>query len=139
MIKIEKVESSDILKTQMDKIYEMDDKEKGVNDIKFKAFAYAVKDDNNIIGGIHGWRAFDEIYIDELCIDKSIRGHGIGKKLIEIVEKEVDDGKCENINLITNEFQEAIEFYKKCGFEIEFIRYHKNNKFTKYYMIKKLR
>ena len=32
--------------------------------IKFKAFAYAVKDDKgNIIGGIHGWRAFDEIYI----------------------------------------------------------------------------
>ena len=28
MLKIEKVESSDILKTPMDKIYEMDDKEK---------------------------------------------------------------------------------------------------------------
>ena len=139
MLKIEKVESNDVLKTPMDKIYEKDDKEKGIDDIKFKAFAYAVKDNDNIIGGIHGWRAFDEIYIDELCIDKSIRGQGIGKKLLELVEKEVNDGECENINLITNEFQGAIEFYKKCGFEIEFVRHHKNNKFTKYYMIKKLR
>ena len=138
-MKIEKVENSDILKDSMDKIYEIDDKEKGVDDIKFKTFAYAVKDsENNIIGGIHGWRAFDEIYIDEICIDKAIRGQGIGKKLLEIVEKEVNDGNCENINLLTNEYQNAIEFYKKCGFDIEFIRKHKNTKFNKYYMVKKL-
>lgn len=61
-MKIEKLEDSNILKAPMDKIYEIDDREKGVGDIKFKPFAYAVKDDEgNIIGGIQGWRAFDEI------------------------------------------------------------------------------
>ena len=76
--------------------------------------------------------------IDELCVDKSIRGQGIGRKLIEIVEAEVDDGECENINLITNEYQGAVKFYEKCGFEVEFIRKHKNSKFNKYYMVKKI-
>ena len=136
-MKIEAVENAEVLKKPVDKIYEIADKEKGVEDIKFKSFSYAVKDqNNNIIGGITGWRAFDEIYIDELCIDKSIRGKGIGRKLVEIVEKEINDGTCENINLITNKYQDAIGFYKKLDFKVEFIRKHKNSKFNKYYMVK---
>ncbi|MBR2141389.1 MAG: hypothetical protein IJ853_03445, partial [Rickettsiales bacterium] len=61
-MKIEAVENAEVLKKPVDKIYEIADKEKGVEDIKFKSFSYAVKDqNNNIIGGITGWRAFDEI------------------------------------------------------------------------------
>ena len=42
----------------------------------------------------------------------------------------------ENINLTTYEFQ-ATEFYKKCGFEIEFVRKNKENpKLNKYYLVK---
>lgn len=91
------------------------------------------------MGGITGYRLFKEIYVSNLSIDKSCRGQGIGKKLLEIVEKELKNDMTDYITLTTNKFQKAVEFYKKCGFEIEFVRHHKNNKFTKYYMIKKLR
>ena len=41
-----------------------------------------------------------------------------------------------NINLVTSSFQ-AVEFYKKYGFKIEFIRENKQNpKFTKTFFIK---
>ena len=141
MLKIEETKDFTILKECMDAIYRIDNREKGVFDIGSKYFAYIVKNEyNEPLGGICGRRVFDEIYIEKICIDKSIRGNGIGRKLIETVEKEVDNGKCENINLITNEYRRAVGFYKKCGFKIEFIRKHKNNtKFTKYYMVKKLR
>jgi ribosomal protein S18 acetylase RimI-like enzyme len=83
---------------------------------------------------------FDEIYIDEICLDKSIRGQGFGRKLLEIVESEVNDGGCENISLFTTDFQSAVGFYEKCGFEVAFVREHKNNKkFSKYHMVKNLK
>ncbi len=138
-MKIERLEDKKELDTVMNRIFEENDKEKNA-ELGFEAFAYALKNDNNeIIGGIHGWKAFSEIYIDELCISKEGRGLGYGKKLLEIVEKEINKGDCDNINLVTNAFQNAIEFYKKCGFEVQFMRKNrKNSKYDKYYMIKKL-
>ena len=44
----------------------------------------------------------------------------------------------DNINLETNAFQ-AVGFYKKCGFEVEFVRHNKTNpKLTKTFFIKRL-
>ncbi len=138
-MKIEKLKNKENLDKIMNQIFEENDKENNA-ELGFEPFAYALKDDNNeIVGGIHGWKAFYEIYIDELCISKKNRGLGYGKQLLEIVEKEVNKGDCDNINLVTNAFQNAIEFYKKCGFEVEFVRKNgKNSKYDKYYMIKKL-
>ncbi|MDR0571638.1 MAG: GNAT family N-acetyltransferase [Rickettsiales bacterium] len=127
------------LKSVINRLFVEEDKESGIES-NFKSFAYSIKDnDEKVLGGIAGYRVFDEIYVNELCIDKSIRGQGLGKKLLETVEREVNDGTCENITLDTVDFQNAVGFYKKCGFEIEFVRKHKDNKkLDKYYMIKKL-
>ena len=44
----------------------------------------------------------------------------------------------DNINLTTYEFQ-ALEFYKKCGYKVEFVRENKENpKLNKYYLVKYL-
>ncbi|MDR0571637.1 MAG: GNAT family N-acetyltransferase [Rickettsiales bacterium] len=128
------------LKEKMSKIFSENGIDNGI-EVKYKSFAYTIKDDEeNILGGIFGRKLYDEIHISELCLNKSIRGQGFGRKLLEIVEKEVDDGACEFVDLNTTSFQNAVEFYKKCGFEVEFVRKHKNNsRFDKYYMVKKLR
>lgn len=138
-MKIEKLEDKENLSKIMDQIFEENDREHGA-ELSFKTFAYALKNDSDeIVGGVYGWKAFAEIYVDELCISKENRGSGYGKKLLEIIEKEVSEGDCANINLVTNSFQGAVGFYKKCGFEVEFIRKNtKNSKYDKYYMIKKL-
>lgn len=143
-MKIEKIENKkniEELQEAMDLIFKKDDKKFSIEDkFLFKSFAYAIKDDNGkIIGGISGWRIFCEIYIDELVLDEKLRGQGYGKKLIEIVETEINDGNCDNINLVTNSFLNATGFYKKCGFKLEFVRKNgKDSRFDKYYMIKKL-
>ena len=47
---------------------------------------------------------------------------------MEAVENHFKDKNFENINLTTYEFQ-APEFYKKCGYKVEFIRENKKCKF----------
>ena len=58
--------------------------------------------------------------------------------LVKAVEDYHKDKNFENINLTTYGFQ-APEFYKKCGYEIEFIRKNKDNsKLDKYFFVKYL-
>lgn len=140
-MKIEKIENKQELEDVIGLIFEKIDKKLSIEDkFLFKSFSYAIKNDGDkIVGGITGWRIFAEIYIDELILEENLRGNGYGKKLIKIVEKEMNDGNCDNINLVTNSFLNATGFYKKCGFEIEFIRKNsKDSRFDKYYMVKKL-
>ena len=57
-------------------------------------------------------------------------------KLIQTVEDYFKNKGFENINLTTYGFQ-APEFYKKCGFKVEFIRENKEKpKLNKYYLVK---
>ena len=136
MLKIEKVEN---LQEKIDSIFVEQVKEHNI-DSNYKDFEFAVKDENgNVLGGITGYRLFKEIHVSNLSIDKSYRGQGIGRKLLEIVEKELSNDMTDYIVLTTNKFQEVVGFYKKCGFEIEFVRENKDDRFTKYYMIKKLK
>ena len=79
---------------------------------------------------------YKEINIGDLIVLEKYRKQNIGKKLMETVEKYYKGKGFENMNLTTYDFQ-APEFYKKCGFEIEFIRKNKDNsKLDKYFMIK---
>ena len=55
---------------------------------------------------------------------------------METVENYYKNKGFENINLTTYGFQ-APEFYKKCGFKIEFVRESKENpKLNKYFLVK---
>ena len=92
----------------------------------------------NIINGIH-WSGERNIRYGEdgkwLDIEE-YRNQNIGSKLIKTVENYFKNKGFENINLTTYGFQ-APEFYKKCGFKIEFIRENKeNSKLNKYFLVK---
>ena len=103
----------------------------------YKKFSIIAKsNDEEIIGILLGYTAFEEIYIEDICVKSRHRNKGIGTKLLKNVEKKFVNRGYNNINLVTSSFQ-AVEFYKKYGFKIEFIRENKQNpKFTKTFFIK---
>ena len=102
----------------------------------YRSFAFIAKEDNKIVGIITGNSYYKEVHISDLIIVEEYRNKRIGSKLIETVEKYYKDKDFENINLTTYGFQ-APEFYKKCGFEVEFVRENKKNpKLNKYFLVK---
>ena len=108
------------------------------NDVvcNYKSFNFVAKEDVNIVGIITGHSYYNEVHISDLIILEEYRNRHIGSRLIEAVENYFKNKEFKNINLSTYEFQ-APEFYKKCGFRVEFVRENKvNPKLTKYFLVK---
>lgn len=108
------------------------------NDVvcNYKSFNFVAKEDENIVGIITGHSYYNEVHISDLIILEEYRNRHIGSRLIEAVENYFKNKEFKNINLSTYEFQ-APEFYKKCGFKVEFVRENKvNHKLTKYFLVK---
>lgn len=125
-----------------DDIYGMIDAEFGKfaekNDVMcdYETFAFTAYEDNRVVGVIKGHSYYNEVHIGDLIVLEEFRGKHIGTKLIEAVEKHFYNKGFEIMTLTTYGFQ-APEFYRKCGFETEFIRENKKNpKLTKYFLRK---
>lgn len=59
-----------------------------------------------------------ELYIDDLCVDESARGKGIGTKLMQHVMKEAEKAHAHSVTLNAWTLNpEAIAFYEKCGMQ----------------------
>lgn len=102
----------------------------------FAPFAIVAKENKDVAGILTGYTAFSEIYVDDLLVLPDYRRKGVGRALLNQVEAHFRNQNFTNINLVTNAFQ-APEFYKKCGYELEFVRKNpKFPKFTKYFFIK---
>ena len=102
----------------------------------YKPFAFVASEGDKIIGIITGNAYYKEVHIHDLIVMEEYRNKQIGSKLIKTVEEHYKDKDFENINLTTYDFQ-APEFYKKCGFKVEFIRENKNDsRLNKYYLVK---
>lgn len=102
----------------------------------YQPFNFIAKEDDKVIGIITGHSYYKEVHIGDLIIFEEYRNKHIGTQLVNTVENYYKNKGFENINLTTYAFQ-APEFYKKCGFEVEFIRENKeNSKLTKYFLVK---
>ena len=102
----------------------------------YQPFNFIAKEDDKVIGLITGHSYYKEVHIGDLIIFEEYRNKHIGTQLVNTVENHYKNKGFENINLTTYAFQ-APEFYKKCGFEVEFIRENKENpKLTKYFLVK---
>ena len=56
------------------------------------------------------------LYIDDLCVDETIRGQHLGKKLYERVLEFAKEQGCYNVTLNVWSCNEAaMKFYEKCG------------------------
>lgn len=58
------------------------------------------------------------LYIDDICVDESLRGGHIGKSLYDYVVAFANEKEFDNITLNVWSFNEgAYKFYQKCGME----------------------
>ncbi|MDE5670709.1 MAG: GNAT family N-acetyltransferase [Eubacterium sp.] len=56
------------------------------------------------------------LYIDDLCVDESVRGHHIGKCLYDYTVSFAKENGCYNLTLnVWNCNESAMKFYEKCG------------------------
>ena len=109
--------------------------ENGV-ECNYKPFTFVAKDEDKIVGLLTGHSYYKEVYISDLVVLEEYRKQHIGSKLVKEVENYFKNKQLDNINLTTRRFQ-APDFYKKCGFELEFIRKDKKNpNLDKYFFVK---
>jgi GNAT superfamily N-acetyltransferase len=90
--------------------------------VDYRPFALELfNESNDLIGVLEAFSSYSSIHIQDLWIDKLHRGKGYGRKLVNKLEELYAHKGFNNINLVTCAFQ-APEFYKKCGFTVEFVR-----------------
>ncbi|MEY3196652.1 MAG: hypothetical protein RLZZ59_18, partial [Pseudomonadota bacterium] len=137
MIKTEFLQELDPdLKALKERDWEEYDSKHGAH-FNYKTFAVVLKDDTGeVAGAVEGYTIYDEVYIDDFWVHSKHRGRGYGTGLMRAIEDEFRGKGFNNMNLCTSHFQ-APEFYKKCGFTLEFIRENaKNPKLSKYFFVK---
>ena len=105
--------------------------------LNYDEFCFAAEEDGNILGVITGRAYYNEVHIGDLIVASSVRKGGIGSKLVRAVEDNYRGKGYDKITLTTFGFQ-APEFYKKLGYEIEFVREDKDPKLSKYFLAKQL-
>ena len=103
----------------------------------YRNFWLLVRDANEeVIGFLAYYTAYAEVYVDDLWVAENHRRAGIGRILLRTLEERLKESGYNNVNLVTNGFQ-AVEFYKNCGYEVEFVRVNAHHpKLTKTFFIK---
>lgn len=106
-------------------------------ELKFEEFCFAAEEDGKIAGVITGRAYYNEVHIGDLIVGKGYRRDGIGSKLVAAVEDEYKEKGYEKIALTTFGFQ-APEFYKKLGYELEYVRKDSDPKLSKFFYLKRI-
>jgi GNAT superfamily N-acetyltransferase len=78
---------------------------------------YSRNAQGKMLGGLIGKRKGDWLCIDYLWVSETVRGSGLGSKLIEAAENRVREWGCRHMLVDTASFQ-ALPFYQKCGFTL---------------------
>ena len=94
--------------------------------------AFVAEADGRLIGLVHyifhahNWRAEDVTYLQDLYAAPSLRGTGVGRKLIEAVYKAADDNGTSTVYWNTQHFNEtARQLYDRIGQLTPFIKYQR--------------
>lgn len=106
-------------------------------ELNYEEFCFVAEDEGKIAGVITGRAYYNEVHIGDLIVGSDCRKSGIGSNLVRAVEDAYKGKGYDKITLTTFGFQ-APEFYKKLGYELEFVREDKNPKLSKYFLAKSL-
>lgn len=77
------------------------------------------RQDGRIIGGLESWLylRYATLFIKEFWLSEAFRGHGLGRRMVEMVEVEAGRRRAGLCYLDTFSFQ-ALGFYQKLGYEV---------------------
>ena len=106
-------------------------------ELNFEEYCFVAEEDGEIVGAITGRAYYNEVHIGDLIIDEKYRRLKVGSKLVKAIEEAYVGKGYDKITLTTFGFQ-APEFYKKLGYELEFVREDKDPQLCKYFYIKLL-
>ncbi len=99
---------------------------------------YVVLDNDQFVGGIYGNFQYEYLFINVLFVDKKYRGKRIASKLMHMIESEALTRGVTNMYLTTFEFQ-ALDFYKKRGYEVVMTIEDFPKGFAEYTLYKKMK
>jgi len=91
---------------------------KPVDFTKNKYKFVAKNEDGEITGILDLMTEANLAFVEGLLIGSKFRKQGIGSKLMKQAEDFAKKNKCTKVYLETNEDWEAVEFYKKLGYEV---------------------
>ena len=103
--------------------------------LNYDEFCFVAEEDGKILGVITGRTTYNEVHIVDLIVSHECRKGGIGSTLVSAVEEAYKGRGFDRITLTTFGFQ-APGFYKKQGYELEFVREDKDPKLSKYFFSK---
>jgi len=99
-------------------------------------FAYFIRDEQGqIVGGCAGDNMYGGLFVGQLWVKEELRGNGYGTQLMLLAEDLAKESLCAFITVNTFEW-EALNFYKKLGFYVEFAR-HGYEKSSVFYFLRK--
>ena len=107
-----------------------------VNQYKLMS-CYFRDSDDEIIAGLTGKTYWNWLHIEHLWVDENSRGSTLGTKLVLAAEEEAKLRGCVGSTLDTFSFQ-ALDFYKKLGYEVLGTLDNYSNNHQRYYLHKKL-
>jgi GNAT superfamily N-acetyltransferase len=117
-----------------DRIMEYAKQKKQMKQLEF--FAFYVRDENGrIVGGCAGDNMYGGLFVGQLWVAEELRGQGYGTRLMAEAEKLAIESKCNFMAVNTMDW-EALDFYKKIGFFVEFER-HGFDKNSIFYFLRK--
>jgi GNAT superfamily N-acetyltransferase len=90
-----------------------------------------------IVAGVSGGTWAGYLEIKALWVHESLRGQGLGSRLLEVAEHEARARGCVQVLLDTHDFQ-AIEFYKRLGYAVFGTFEGIGGRYTRYYLRKSL-
>ena len=106
--------------------------------LNYDEFCFAAENEAGEITGVITGRAYyNEVHIGDLIVGEASRGSGLGSRLVRTVEDAYRGRGYDVVTLTTFGFQ-APEFYRKLGYQVEFIRENKDPKLCKYFLRKDL-
>lgn len=86
----------------------------------FALFLHDLADE--IVGGCYGIMYYGCLYIDHLWVDEKFRNQRLGTKLVQSAEDLAKQNGCLFSTIDTMDWQ-ALDFYKKLGYEVELERH----------------